>query len=124
MKMKHDYSKLLKRTEERFELAVQDVEDEAKRNADRNARTGKFSGSITHTIGRSGDMLVARVGSPMVSARVKERGGFMQASASDTLYLPQAGEVRRPTSVRVRATPVVTPAGKKFPEFMSRRMRG
>ena len=123
MKLTTNYAPLFAKTDKAFGLAVKDTEDAAKENAGRSARTGKFRDSIKHTLGREGEIRTARVGSPLVSARVKEKGGYMQAS-SDTLYLPAGdGSVRRPEAVRVRATPVVTPAAKRFPEFMSRRMR-
>lgn len=124
MKMRHDYTRLLAKNEDAFKKAAQDVEDEARRNAERNSRTGRFAASLTHTVGRDGEVMVARVGSPLVSARVKEKGGFMQATRAATLTLPAGdGTARRPESVRVRATPAVTPAGRRFPEFMTRRMR-
>lgn len=122
--MTHDYSRLLGMTEPAFEAAVQDVEDAAKAEAEKHSRTGKFKDSITHTVGREGDDFVARVGSPLVSARVKEKGGFMQSNSGRGLLLRlPGGEYRTVQQVRVRATPVMAPAGAKFAEDMTRRMR-
>jgi hypothetical protein len=122
--MTTNYAPLYAHTEEAFTKAVQDTVDEAKANAGRISRTGRFRDSITSLrLPQGKDVLYARVGSPFVSARVKEKGGYMQAKQGDRLYLPAGGgEVRSPTAVRVRATPVITPAGPKFVGFMTRRM--
>lgn len=122
MKMTHDYTPLFAGVEAAFDAAVNDVVTEAQRRAPKS--TGKFAASIrSERVPGPAGVLIAVVGSPLVSARVKEKGGFMQPRKHEYLFIPQAdGSVRKVKSVRVRAQPTVTPAGQKFPELMTRRM--
>ena len=61
---------------------------------------------------------------PASTADLRYRGfSVIQAKNASTLALPFGDEMRRPQSVRVRATPIVGPAAKKFREFMTQRMK-
>jgi hypothetical protein len=125
MRLTTDYAGLFRRTESDFEGAVEDTLGEAKRIADRYRRTGKFAGSLQSTrVSGARNQMNAVIGSPLVSARVKEKGGYIQARKHPTLYIPHPdGGLRTPSAVRIRATPIVTPAGAKFVDYMSARLR-
>lgn len=125
MKMTHDYRKLLSRTDAAFTKAAADTLEAAQEVAGRNARSGKFKDSLRiEVVETSGLAITALLGSPLVSARVKEKGGYIEAKNAPRLMIPQDdGSYRSPAAVRIRATPVVTVAGPRFPEFMTRRMR-
>lgn len=123
MKLVTDYTKLFAGIAVAHEAAADDVVREARRRAPK--RTGKFAASIQHTPTRNiAGVYMSLVGSTMSSARVKEKGGYMQARKHSTLFIPQAdGSVRRPRAVRVRAQPTIVPAGRMWPEFMTGRLR-
>jgi hypothetical protein len=106
------------------ERAVADTLAEARSVAGRYSRTGKFANSLTSLdVAGPAGMLTTHIGSPLVSARVKEKGGYMAARTHSTLFIAYGDSVRRPTAVRVRATPVVSVAGPKYPQFATRRAR-
>jgi hypothetical protein len=123
IKVTTDASRLLARTDPAFEDAVADTLNAARAEARKHGQTGKFEGSLETTIDRAGDVKTARLGSSLVSAKVKEKGGFMQGNPLLLLRLA-GGEFRSAAAVRVRATPVVTVAGPKFIDFMKRRLSG
>jgi hypothetical protein len=107
-----------------FEAAVLDTRDEAERIARQHSRTGKFAGSIEASeVEQVGGRLEARIGSPLVSARAKEKGAFIQAKNKPTLIIKTKDGWRRPKQVRLVPHPAVTPAGRKFGEFMAERLR-
>jgi hypothetical protein len=123
MKLTTDYAKLFAPIEAAFDEAVADVVTEAQRRAPR--RTGKFADSIrSQRIPTPAGQFAALVGSPLISARVKEKGGYMAAKQHSTLFIPQSdGSVRRPQAVRVGAQPTVKPAGDQYKGFMTARLR-
>jgi hypothetical protein len=124
MKITRNDKPLFDKVDQAFPKAVDDLLTEARANAQRNERTGKFRGSLrTEILAKAGQRRTAIVGSPLVSARAKEKGAFIQPKQGDRLFIPQDGELRTPTQVRIRATPVVTPAGEKWPELMTRRLQ-
>ncbi len=125
MKFVTDYSKLLTALPDAFDLALDDTVKEAQQIASRNSRTGKFADSIRweHVSGPGG-MLTAVIGSPLVSAAVKERGGYITPKSADRLMIPQDdGSYRSPEAVRISAQPAVTPAGERFVDFMTQRLK-
>jgi hypothetical protein len=106
-----------------FDHAVDDTVDQAQTNADRYSKSGKFADSITRTEPvQRGDRLTARIGSPLVSARAKEKGAFIQAKRGPYLVFNAGDGVRKVGSVRVPPRPVVGPAVKRFPQFMRDRL--
>lgn len=120
VKLVTDYTRLLARTPAAFDEALAETVADAQQRAPK--RTGAFARSITSKkITAPANAEAAVVGSPLSSARVKEKGGYMQARKHDTLFIPQAdGSVRRPVAVRVRAQPTVAPAASN--PAWSRRM--
>ena len=123
MKMTHDYASMLSKMPTAFDKAVDDTVQAAQEIAGRNSVSGKFRDSITSLMvsGPAG-AVTAVIGSPLVSARVKEKGGYSAGNPKLLLRLA-GGEFRTADAVRIRATPAVTPAAAKFPELMTRRMR-
>lgn len=106
-----------------FEDAVDDIVAAAQRFAARHSRTGTFERSITRSdTGRSADRLEARIGSPLVSAKAKEKGAFITAKRGKYLVFKVAGGVRKVESVRLAPQPAVTPAGQQFPRLMAARL--
>jgi hypothetical protein len=113
-----------------FERAVDDTLDLARVHAERHAKSGTFARSLSRTATQEVDgRLTARIGSPLASARVKERGGYMEARQHIPKFGPYLavrlpdGSVRKASAVRVRATPVVTPAGARWPVILPARLR-
>lgn len=113
-----------------FEGAIDDSLAEARRRAPHV--TGKYRDSIQATpIVVTDRGFEARIGSPLSSARVKEVGGFIQAKASRAagrfagyMRIPFAGGGWATVEAfRIRATPTIVPAGRKFPAFMTARLR-
>lgn len=123
MKLTTNYAPLFAGVEQSFTAAEADTVAEAQRRA--RKRTGKWSNSITsQRIPSATGQMSAVVGSPLSSARAHEKGAFIQAKKHEYLYIPQGdGTVRKVKSVRINAQPAITPAGDKFPEFMTRRMQ-
>lgn len=126
----HALEVLIDETWVAFEGAVQDSLEEARRRAPKV--TGRYRDSIQATpIVVTDRGFETRIGSPLSSARVKEVGGFIQAKASRQAGR-FAGHMRIPfrgggwatiEAFRIRATPTIVPAGRKFPEFMTARLR-
>lgn len=105
--------------------AIDDTLEVARVRARQYRRTGRFEGSLTRSdaVEVSAGRREARIGSPLVSARVKERGAFIQAKRAEYLVFDAGHGVRKVKSVRVPATPVVTPAGHRFPALMHDALR-
>lgn len=107
-----------------FDAAVDDTLEEAVRNAERYSKSGKFADSLQRTDPvESTDRLEARIGSPLRSARAKERGAYIAAEKAKHLVFDAGQGVRKATAVRIPAQPAVTPAGRRFREFMTGRLR-
>jgi hypothetical protein len=122
VKLQLDHAKILQRGPQAHERAVADVVKDAQARAP--VASGKFKRSIrSEVIERNERVTASIVGSPLASARVKERGGFMEAKRADRLYIPLGADVRSPESVRVAAQPTVVPAGDKYPDYMARRLK-
>jgi hypothetical protein len=124
MKFVSDYTALFRGNGEAYDRAVADVREEAVRRAPKGA-TGKFADSFKALrLPSATNVFDSVVGSSMSSARVKEKGGYIQARKHDTLFIPAGdGSVRRPVAVRIRPQPTVVPAGAMFPKFMAARLR-
>jgi hypothetical protein len=114
-----------------FEAAKADVVADAQRRAGKTSRTGKFRDSITATETSIDDgALVARVGSPLVSARVKEVGGFIQGRRSQAggrfgghmRFRLREGPWVALEAFHIPAQPTVAPAGRFFAEFFRARL--
>lgn len=107
-----------------FDQAVDDTLDQAQTNADRHSQTGKFATSLTRTDPRevADGRHEARVGSPLSSAKAKERGAFIQAKRGPYLVFNAGDGVRKVSAVRLAPRPVVGPAVRRFPEFMRIRL--
>lgn len=105
--------------------AIDDTLELARVRARQYRRTGKFEGSLTRSdvVEVGSGRREGRIGSPLVSARVKERGAFIQAQRAEWLVFDAGHGVRKVKSVRVPATPVVTPAGQQFPALMHDALR-
>lgn len=114
---------LLDHVNDSFERAVEQTLDDARRAV--RSKTGTFARSLRRgDTEHSGDQLRTVIGSPLASARVKERGGFMQAKKAKWLAIPQQdGSIRKVKSVRVPASPVVSVAGPRFLEYMLDQLR-
>lgn len=123
MRLSTDYERMFADNEAAFDDAVADTVAEARHRA--RVVTSKFQRSIQsmRVSGRAHE-LNAIVGSDLVSARAHEKGAYIVAKKHSTLFIPAGdGTVRRPQAVRIPAQPAVIPAGEKFPEFMTRRLR-
>lgn len=115
---------LLAEAELAFERAKGDVLEEAVRLASRYSRTGKFADSLVVT--RTSDVagrLVARVGSPLISAHAKEVGAYITAKAGPYLTFRVGGQWVKVPAVRLPRRPAVVPAGRQFPVHMTERLR-
>lgn len=125
MKLQAYPERLLGRTVVAFDRAVADTLDEARRVASRSSKTGRFERSLTSSaIEARGSAVSATIGSPLSSARVKERGGYIQAKRGPFLVIPHPdGSMRKVKAVRIPKRPVVTVAGPRFVDFMTGRLR-
>lgn len=107
-----------------FEDAKKDTLVEARGVAAKRSRTGKFADSLElGDTDDQGDRLEARIGSPLVSARAKERGAYITAKRGPYLVFRTGDGWRKVKAVRLAPQPVVTPAARLFPQFMSQRLR-
>lgn len=113
-----------------FDAAVDDTVAVAQANAGRYSRTGRFAGSITRTEAREvGDRLEARIGSPLSSARAKEKGAYIAAKRDIPkfgryLAIPAGdGTLRKVEAVRLPPRPAVGPAVRRYPDLMAARAR-
>lgn len=119
----HAQERVLDPMDRAFDLAVDDTLADAKREASKHRRTGKFEGSLERTdAAAEGDRLIARIGSPLVSAKAKEKGAYIHAKRGKYLVFKVAGGVRKVEAVRLAPQPAVTPAGGRFPRFMAARL--
>jgi len=123
MRFESHHEVLLDRTGPAFERAVDDTLTAARREV--RSRTGTFARSLRRSdIAQVEDRLETVIGSPLASARVKERGGYIRAKRGPYLVIPQRdGSFRKVEAVRVPPTPVLSVAGPTFPEHMAARLR-
>lgn len=107
-----------------FERAKLDVLEEAERLAERHSRTGKFARSLVATDTAQVDgRLVARIGSPLSSARAKEKGAYIVAKHGPHLVFRVGGHVVKVGAVRLPPQPTVIPAGRQWRSFVTARLR-
>lgn len=116
---------LVEEVAEAFILARNDVLEEARHNAAKYSKTGKFERSLEATdVEADADALTARVGSPLASAAAKERGAYVTPKRKPWLvFMGQEGHLVKVAAVRLPRRPAVVPAGRRFPEFMLERLR-
>lgn len=116
---------IAERIEAGMDAALDEVVKDAKRRANRSARTGAWRDSMTRTdIEENGTVYTSHVGSPLVSAITHEKGAYIRAKRSPWLYIPQPdGTLRKVKAVRVPASPAITPAAKTFGRRFSAQMR-
>lgn len=107
-----------------FDEACIDALEDARQVAGRNSRTGRFAQSLTisETV-HTATGLEASIGSPMRSAKAKEKGAFIQAKRGKYLTFKIDGQFKKVESVRLAPRPVVAPAGRRFPRYMTFRLR-
>lgn len=124
----HAQERIVDPIEGAFDAAVDDTLEVARANARRYSRSGRFAASLTRTpTVRTGDRLEARIGSPLSSARAKERGAYIAAKRDIPKfgrYLAVArpdGTLRKAEAVRLSPRPVVLPAGARWPELLRAR---
>jgi hypothetical protein len=112
------------RIEGAFDAAVDDTVDEAQLLASRYSRTGKRERSITRTppVEVGSGRIEARIGSPLVSAKAKEKGAYVQAKRGKYLVFRVPGGVVKVEAVRLAPQPAVAPAAARFPQFMAQRL--
>lgn len=123
MKLDWHPQKLLTHAQEAHDAAVKDTLEAARENASRNERTGKFKDSLQELkVASPANVFVSRVGSDLASAKVKEKGGYMVGRPYMAVPMPD-GSMRSVMAVRVRATPVVTPALPKYREALLRHLK-
>lgn len=124
MKLESNAADTLRRIDLAFELAVADTRDDAREIAAKHDKSGKFSGSIISSPPvATTEGFTAAIGSPLSSARAKEKGAFIQAKRGKYLVFDAGQGVRKVQAVRLRPQPAVTPAGRRFPEHMTRRLQ-
>lgn len=127
MKLESRADDLMRRMDLAFELAVADARDDARAEASKHDRTGKFSASIVSSPPvDTGDGYEASIGSPLSSAKAKEKGAYITAKRGKYLVFDAGQGVRKVQAVRLRPQPAVTPAGRRFsaPDgAMARRLR-
>lgn len=116
---------LLLEAREAFTAARDDVLAEAYRQARKYSKSGKFADSIVATdVTEADGRLTASVGSPLVSARAKERGAYIEAKAGKWLtFMGNEGHLVRVAAVRIPKQPAVVPAGRLFIDFMRARLK-
>jgi hypothetical protein len=82
---------LVGEAEQAFTEARDDVLEEARHNAAKYSRTGKFERSLEATdVVEEDGRLVARVGSPLSSAAAKERGAYVTPEGRQVADVPGA----------------------------------
>lgn len=125
MRIQSNARKLLALAEAAADLAVDDTLELARANARKNAATGTFADSITRTpLVAGGGRVTARIGSPLASARAKERGAFVTAKRGPVMRFraQPSGDWVTMEAFRIPAQPAVAPAGARFPQLMSARL--
>lgn len=102
------------------EAAVDDTLDVARAIAGKHSRTGKFAASLERTgTAEIADRLVTRIGSPLRSARAKEKGAWIAPKNGPYLVFNAGDGVRKVAGgVRLKPQPVVVPAGQRFRDLM------
>lgn len=124
MKLVSNAEPLFRGIAEAFDAAVLDVRDEARAIAGRHSRTGKFAASIVESETEPTTTgFEARVGSTLQSAKAKEKGAYIAAKRGKHLVFDAGQGVRKVAAVRLPPRPAVTPAGRRFGTFMSKRLR-
>lgn len=104
--------------------AIDDVVELAQANARKHSRTGRFERSIRANVRETAPgKIEARIGSPLSSAGIKERGGTIRARNAPYLHFPVGGRWARVEQVYVPPTPSVGPAVEQFPRIAEDALR-
>ena len=124
MKLESHADRLLERIHGAFEAAVDDTLELAHALAGKHSRTGKFAASLERTATVETDgRLEARIGSPLRSARAKEKGAWIAPKNGPYLVFNAGDGVRKvATGVRLAPQPAVVPAGQRFRDIMRARL--
>lgn len=124
MKLVSNPEPIVRGIEAAFNLAVLDTRDEARAIAGRRSKTGKFASSIVESETEPTPAgLEARIGSTLQSAKAKEKGAYIAAKRGRHLVFDAGQGVRKVAAVRLAPQPAVTPAARKFGDFMTKRLR-
>jgi len=121
----HARERLLDPIANAFEAAVDDVVTLARANAARHSRTGTFERSITRTdtVETASGRLEARVGSPLSSAKAKEKGAYIRARRGPYLVFQTNDGWRKVAAVRLAPQPAVAPAAARFQAILLARIK-
>lgn len=116
---------LLERSRAAHEAAVDDTLELAREIAGKHSRSGKFAASLQRTATvETSRGLETRIGSPLQSARAKEKGAWIAPKRAPYLTIKTADGWRRiKDGVRLAPQPAVTPAGARFRDFMKARLQ-
>lgn len=126
MKAEFHSEVLVERSRAAYEDAVDDTLALAQELAGRHSRSGKFADSLerTETVEVDG-RLETRIGSPLASARAKEKGAWIAPKNAPYLTIKTADGWRRiKDGVRLAPQPAVVPAGQRFRDIMRARLEG
>lgn len=107
-----------------YDAAVDDTLELARELAGRHSRSGKFAESLerTPTVETAG-RLEARIGSPLASAKAKEKGAWIAPKRATYLTIKTVDGWRRiKDGVRLAPQPAVVPAGQRFRDLFRARL--
>lgn len=124
MNLESHADRLLDAIHRAHDEAVDDTLELAVEIAGRHSRSGKFADSLERTVSvDTGNGLEARIGSPLQSARAKEKGAWIAPKRAPYLTIRTRDGWRRiKDGVRLAPQPVVIPAGRRFGDFMRTRL--
>jgi hypothetical protein len=114
---------LVRGIEQAFASALDETVEDARRRAPK--RTGMWARSIdAERTTHAGDRLESAIGSPLVSAKVHERGGYITPKRAKALAIPQPdGSIRLSKAVRIPPHPAIIPAARGFGDRFLEKLR-
>lgn len=119
----HAQELILDPIERAYERASENTLEDARRVAGRHSRSGKFRDSLQLSEPVEVDgRLERRIGSPLSSAKAKEKGAYIRAKRGKYLVFDAGQGVRKVEAVRLAPQPAVAPAVTQFPVFMAARL--
>ncbi len=123
MKLVMDDRALMVKVLGAFHLATSDALGEARRIAPHV--TGRYRDSLRLGAAATvGTRISVNLGSPLKSAKAKEKGAYIEARNADYLAIPMPdGTMRKVKAVRLPARPVVGKVAPKFEAMLTRRLR-
>lgn len=128
MKLDSHADRLFDRIREAHDAAVDDTLQLAVEIAGKHSKSGKFAASLqrTATVEDTNpyhNVLETRIGSPLASAKAKEKGAWIVPKRAPYLTIKTADGWRRiKDGVRLAPQPAVTPAGRRFGELVRARL--